>query len=164
MLRSESCKDDSYRFTLFDVSGDSIPELILTDYYGNCLGFYTYQDGVVDLEIRSEECINYCPDTGASMIPFTEDMSFTGYDCCHLQGGVLTKVAHFAESGEIGSHIYQINGEKVSKEEYKAAYETEITNNYKYIVGDFICNDIMIEASLIESDDRQQTYKNVLMA
>ncbi|MDE5584050.1 MAG: NPXTG-anchored protein [Ruminococcus sp.] len=110
------------KFAMAYVDGDDIPELILTDSTGAVSKIYTYnKDGkVVKVDTGSDKG-NFFFSEKTGLVLRENGGQF---DVLRLDGSNFTTLVSFKESeGLNGKKIYEVNGEKVTKDVYDSTLE-----------------------------------------
>lgn len=162
---SENYTENS-AFSLYDISGDNIPELIISEnYYSTSVcRIYTWQDGLIDHgnQWGSNGTILYCPDTNV-IISYHAGISSEYRDCYQFKNGVIQEIIRFSSNFDVnGNAVFSINDETVTEVEYQKSYENTITKAYKYLGRDFPIKESFIEAAVMGNTDWKQVYRNVL--
>lgn len=167
-IENDAAKSPYYNgsaFSLYDMTGDGIPELILSpdDSHGSACTIYSYQDTLTELgELGSFGKMRYEPETNVLVSSFTGQGTTTTV-FYRAENGELQKLAElYDNSGAVSPAVYQINGEDASGEDYQAVWEQYTGENSVILGRDHMLTDSIIAAALTESADWMQTYRIVL--
>lgn len=159
-------------FSLYDMTGDGIPELILSPDYAHATGcyLYTYQDSLVRMgkmgapeeEIGAFGEFYYEPETDVIMDTFYAQGE-THIRFYRIENGALHELAKlYSYTGAFQQPVYHIYDKAVSEEAF-----TDVLHQYtgmdRVTLGrDYVCSEAMVDAVLTQSKDWRQTYRRLL--
>ena len=166
-MESEYCTKFS-GFSLYDISGDGIPELIIgedTCHYAACR-VYSFQDSLIDLgKMGTYGEIGYYSDNNIIVqYDLSQGYEFTSYS--RLENGGITTLAYFnnnygAAAGEPELY-FKINEENVTHEEYEAALDEYRGETYKSLGHDYKFSEQSIKNAISGNSRWRELYRDKL--
>lgn len=160
--------DESYGFSLCDVSGDGIPELFISpgDYHAASCEIYTFNNRLIYIgSIGSWGVCNYYSDKNILCGGYTgggvTESTYYSID----DNAAISLLAYFYDnSGTTQEKEYKIDDTDVTEEEYNEAIKKYSGENMRHLGRDFPFDKEYIEALLTDSSDWKECYKNLLLS
>lgn len=160
--------DESYQFSLCDVSGDGIPELFISpnDCHAASCDIYIFNDRLISFgSIGSWGICNYYPDKNTLGGGYTGGGVTESVYYSIDNNETLTKLVNFYnDSGRaLEESVYKIDDVEVTEEEYNEAESKYSNDNVKLLGRDFPFDKGYIEALLTDNSDWKDCYKKLLL-
>lgn len=155
-------------FSLYDISGDGVPELILSpDFcHAACCRIITYQEKAVEVgNVGSYGECSYDPARNLILSSnLGQGVQISNY--YRLQNGVLQQqVKFYNDEGHTEDATFRINDVEVSKTEYERMYQFYENGTTKVSLGQdfgFDCIDVVFSGNYISRDEACEILREKL--
>lgn len=155
------------RFSLYDINGDNIPELFISEgyYYGRECYVYTFTDKLISLgQFGSYGGCSFYPDINILGSSYSgQGEEFDKYYQLDNNGSLI-ELASFYNNSEMEQVTveYKVNDVEVTEEEYKSTKEEYYDDHVVVLGHDLKFNKVLIDSLLTESSNWKECYKDLL--
>lgn len=167
IMNDKQYPDQSPHFSLYDITGDDIPELIVSmgEHREGCY-IYTFNESLTELgHFGSHSSMIYYPDKNIIMSSSSESGvgSQSYYRTDKMENGSFSKFRNlecYTPAQKTGQ--FKIDGKSATQEEYSKA-ANEYTREFKVVLGmNFDLNEKTLDAVFNEYSDYKKCYKDFL--
>lgn len=161
----------SYRFELYDINDDGIPELFISDGSSNTssCSVYTVYNGEIDFLYKfTDPYVRYY--TKGKILKSSNNYGSHSFEeFFTLSGGFLKREISFETISGSDNFVYAIDGETVSSEDFfkehdKYAYKgNTVFLGRKYCLGDSVIDNVLYPPEMNLSAEQKTLYTKVLI-
>lgn len=161
--QSEDYTENSM-FSLRDINGDDVPELLISEdiYHAAGVHIYTFNGELTEFgELGSNGKTLYCADSGMLLSFYMQGGEYhsTYY---RPEANGLTEFAYFYnDSGRSETAVYKLNDVEISEEEYDSELE-KYQGDFISLGRDFQLENAFLNAALSDKNDWYGVYSDLL--
>lgn len=155
---------ESSMFSLCDINGDDVPELLISEDICHAAGvhIYTFNGGLTEFgEFGSNGKTLYCADSGMLLSFYMQGGEYYSTYYRPKANDVVKLADFYNNSGRSETAVYKLNNVEISEEEYNSELE-KYQGDFISLGRDFQLENAFLNAALSDKNDWYGVYSDLL--